>query len=262
MYLGFFVCIFLFFVNAEAFGGGLESREFYISESILIGEGTPKLQFEKGSNLRWFEEKTSLISDGRTEVGIKNLVPSYTLAYRNQNLNGIHNGRGAKFECFLGFCSWVDTSIISGMDKSEQINYRINLQQIWVEKLFDTSISSFGLVAGVNVIGVDLNISSSFQSYHRSETVPVPFFGLSSKYKVRDKLHILFTAHHFEAQKNNKKFAFHDSEIELNLQITKFLRASIGNSLVYINLQNKAQELNAEINVPQVNQYVKFTFVY
>jgi predicted nicotinamide N-methyase len=41
----------------------------------------------------------------------------------------------------------------------------------------------------INVIAIDLNISSTLKNYHRSETVPVPFLGVSSKYQLRDKLY-------------------------------------------------------------------------
>ncbi len=254
--------LFFFFINVGAYGGNLDDREFYISQSILFSEGTPKLNFEKDSNLKWFEDSASLISSGRTEVEVKNIVQGYTLSYRNQNLHGVHDGRGAKFECFLGFCAWVDTSIISGLDKSEKIDYKINMQQIWIEKIFENQNPSFGLIAGINIIGVDLNVSSTLQNYHRSETVPVPFLGVSSKYKIRDKLYVAINIHHFEAQKNNVRFAFHDSEIELSLEITKYLRASIGNNIVYLNLQNNTQNLNAEIYVPQKSPYLKLTLAY
>ena len=257
-------CLYLFFftINVGAYGGDLDDKEFYISQSILFSEGTPKLNFEKESNLKWFEDSASLISSGRTEVGVKNIVQGYTLSYRNQNLDGVHNGRGAKFECFLGFCAWVDTSIISGLDKSEKIDYKINMQQIWIEKIFTNSDSYIGLIAGINVIAVDLNVSSTLQNYHRSETVSIPFLGVSSKYKLRDKLYVAINIHHFEAQKNNVRFAFHDSEIELSFDITKYLRASIGNNIVYLNLSNYSQNLNAEIYVPQKSQYLKLTFAY
>jgi hypothetical protein len=258
LYLFFFV----FLITLEAHGKDLDHREFYISKSILLNEDSPKLNFEKDSNLKWFEDSASLISSGRTELGVKNIVPSYTLSYRNQNLHGIHNGRGAKFECFLGFCAWVDTSIISGLDKSERIDYKINMQQIWIEKIFGNSNSSIGLITGINVIAIDLNISSTLKNYHRSETVPVPFLGVSSKYQLRDKLYVAINMHHFEAQKNNVRFAFHDSEIELIFDITKYLRASIGNNIVYLNLSKYSKDLNAEINVPQSRPYLKFTLNY
>ncbi len=258
----FYLFFFVFLITLEAHGKDLDHRQYYISKSILLNEDSPKLNFEKDSNLKWFEDSASLISSGRTELGVKNIVPGYTLSYRNQNLDGIHNGRGAKFECFLGFCAWVDTSIISGLDKSEKIDYKINMQQIWIEKTFENQNPSFGLIAGINVIGVDLNVSSTLQNYHRSETVPVPFLGVSSKYKIRDKLNVAINIHHFEAQKNNVRFVFHDSEIELSFDITKYLRASIGNNIVYLNLQNNTQNLNAEIYVPQKSPYLKLTLAY
>jgi hypothetical protein len=249
-------------LNTYAICSDIEPYGLYVSESFLKVAGTPKLNFEKNSNLKWFEKNTALISSGRTEISLKNFIESYTLAYRNQNLNGIHNGRGAKFECLSGFCSWVDTSIISGIDKSEQINYRINLHQIWVEKAFENSNYSIGLIAGINVIDIDLNVSNSFQNYHRSQTVPIPFFGASTKYKLNEKLYLVLNIHHFEAQKNNLNFAFNDSEIELNLDLTKYLRVSIGNNIAYLNFQNKTQNSNTQIYVPQNSSYIKFTFIY
>ena len=47
----FCLYLFFFFINVGAYGGNLNDREFYISQSILFSEGTPKLNFEKDSNL-------------------------------------------------------------------------------------------------------------------------------------------------------------------------------------------------------------------
>ncbi len=258
----YFLWLLSLLLNSEVFGGNLNAREFYLSESILMKGDSPKLNFEKNSNLKWFEEKTSLNSDNRTELGIKNLTTGYIFSYRNHSFQSIHIGRGAKFECFLVFCAWIDTSIISGIDKSEKIDYKINMQQIWIEKLFGNSDLYVGLIAGINVINVDLNVSSTFQNYQRNETVPIPFIGLSSKYKLGDKFHAALNIHHFQAQKNNTKFSFHDSEIELSFDITKYLKASIGNNIVYLNLSKYSKNLSADIYIPQNSPYLKITFTY
>ncbi len=249
-------------VSPAAFSNSLDSRELYISESISRDGGAPKLNFEKNSNLKWFEESSTLFSGGRSEVGVRNLVSGYTLSYRNQSLHGIHNGRGAKFECFLAFCAWIDSSIVSGLEKNEKVNYRIDMQQLWIEKVFENLDYSVGLIAGVNVISVDLNISSAAKNYRQSGEVPVPFLGVSSKYKLKDKLYLMFNIHHFEAQKNSLKFEFHDSELELYFDFTKYIKASIGNSIIYLNLKNKTKNVDSEIYVPQNSPYIKFTFVY
>jgi hypothetical protein len=255
-------CFLFFSASSGASSNSLDIRELYISESISRSGGTPKLNFEKNSNLKWFEESATLLSGGRSEIGVRNLVSGYTLSYRNQSLHGTHNGRGAKFECLLAFCAWIDSSIVSGLEKSERIYYRINMQQLWIEKVFENVNYSVGLIAGINVIGIDFNISSSMQSYRRSDEVPVPFLGLSSKYKLKDDLYLALNIHHFEAQKNNLKFEFHDSEIEFNFNLAKHIKLSVGNNIVYLNIRNKTKETNSEIYVPKNSPYIKITFIY
>ncbi len=258
----FYCYSFLLLASFEVSSTNLGSPEFYISESILLNEGTPRLNFEKNSKLNWFEDVSTLTSRRRSELGVKNLVPGYTLAYRDQTLHGVHDGRGATFSCILAFCSWIDTSIIDELDRSDKVDYKINSQQLWLEKPFENSDYSLGLIAGINIVDVKLNISNASQRYFRENTFPVPFLGVSAKRKFRDRFYIAYNIHYFEAKKDDLKFSFHDSEIEMGFDIAKNLRAAIGNNFVYFYLQKRNPNLSAEILSPQSSPYLKITLIY
>ena len=262
-YIYFLVFIYSIVINVYADTEKDDSYKFYISKIFSNQNSTPSITVDKTSALtKWFDDHPSQASGIRTEIGVESIKSGYTFSFRDQTINGSHLGAASKYSCFLFFCAWVDYSIVSGLSKSDQIDYRIGMQQVWAKKAFDLKYLELGLLGGINNIKMSLDISGASSHFVLEGSAPLPFIGGSAKYPLTDKLALHYDLHYSKVSKAGTSLKFMDSELELTYQIMDSLLIAIGENQLIFNLKKQTSSSNLLLNVPQRSPYLKISLIY
>jgi len=262
-YIYFLVFIYSIIINVYAETEKDDSYKFYISKTFSNQNSTPSITVDKTSALtKWFDDHPSQASGIRTEIGVENIKSGYTFSFRDQTINGSHLGAASKYSCFLFFCAWVDDSIVSGLNKSDEIDYRINMQQVWAKKAFDLKFLEVGLLGGINNIKMHLDISGASNHFILEGRVPLPFVGVSAKYQLTNKVALIYGLHYSKVSKDDTSLKFMDSELELTYQIMDSLLIAIGESQLIFNLKKQTDSSNLQLYIPQRTPYLKISLIF
>ena len=268
-----FNILFIFSVFTKSYANDFGS--IYFSKSFLIQNKTPSIVANKTSFLntvtgekvpetdaRWFDDRPKQSSGNRTEVGIKNLNSGISISFRDQTIQGSHLGAASKYSCFIFFCAWIDASVVSGLNKNDQIDYRINFQQLWINKSVNANFFDFGFKGGINRISMSFDISGASNHVALEGRLPLPFVGTSIKYQLTDKIDLIYDIHYSKVSKNGASLKFIDSELEFSFKISDSLKLSIGENRLNLNLKKQSTTSYAELEIPQRSPYLKVTLTY
>lgn len=268
-----FNVLFIFSVYTKSYANDFGS--IYFSKSFLIQNKTPSIVANKISfqntvtgekvpetDARWFDDRPKQSSGNRTEVGIKNLNSGISISFRDQTIQGSHLGAASKYSCFIFFCAWIDASVVSGLNKNDQIDYRINFQQLWINKSVNANYFDFGFKGGINRISMSFDISGASNHVALEGRLPLPFVGTSIKYQITDKIDLIYDIHYSKVSKNGASLKFIDSELEFSYKISDSLKLSIGENRLNLNLKKQSTTSYAELEIPQRSPYLKVTLTY
>lgn len=265
----------LFFFSAYIKSYANDFGSIYFSKSFLIQNSTPSIVANKISflntvtgekvpelDVKWFDDRPKQSSGNRTEVGIKNLNSGISISFRDQTILGSHLGAASKYSCFIFFCAWIDASVVSGLNKNDQIDYRINFQQFWINKSVNKNEFDFTFKAGVNRVSTSFDIRGASNHIALEGRLPIPFIGTNIKYQLAEKIDLIYDIHYSKLSKNGASLKFIDSELEFAYRITDSFKLSIGENRLNLNLKKQSTTSYAELEIPQRSPYFKITLQY
>lgn len=236
---------------------------FYLSRTLLNSSSTPSFSLEKfNPAVKWFDDNPSQTSGTRTEIGVTNKESGYTFAVRDQTIQGKHLGAASKYSCFLFFCAWIDSSIVSGLNKSDEIDYRLKMQQYWVKKNYLTKTLDLSWIAGINNIQADVDITGAGNHFAMQGSTPIPFIGPNINYVFQKNFQLSYELHYSKLSKSGTSLLFMDSELEFAYQLLDFLKVSVGENRLTLNVKKKNLSSISELNIPQHTPYIKVSLIY
>ena len=256
---------FLYVLAFHAVADELKEKNyyFYISKTLSNQNSAPSISVEKASPaVKWFDDFPSQSSGARTEIGVINKESGYTFSFRDQTIQGKHLGAASKYSCFLFFCAWIDGSIVSGLNKSDEIDYSINMQQIWVKKTYDVKALDLSWIVGINNIKAEVDITGASNHLLMQGSTPIPFVGTNMNLQLAKKIELIYDLHYSKISRSGTSMLFMDTELELAYQLVDFLKLSIGENRLIFNVKKKSDSAIAELNIPQRTPYLKISLIY
>jgi len=209
---------------------------------------------------KWFDDRPSKTGREVYEFGLA-LPWNMEFGYRYRHIYGVHAGAASVYRCILKFCSWISSSVVTGLSTNDSIEYDIKNNQLWLTKPFLElgTLNISGLI-GVNIIRANVEVSGAGQEDNRKITAPVPVVGGTFNYPLGSNFDVSGMLQYFQYSNNTVAGYFRDSSIDLNMKISKDLMASIGYGEYHVKINYTKTPTSASIDIPQRAPHLKISY--
>ena len=239
-----------------------EPEYFQISISANPHSLQPRLSAERtDTQVKWFDDNPSGKSHTEWEIGAF-LPYGYALFLRHKSIEGKHVGEASKYQCFMFFCSWIGSSIVSSLSTSDQVSYTIDSNQIWLQKAPLNIVPNLAFRLGVNVIDAELNVSGAGSQQTEKGLVPLPFAGLSYKRDLPWNLSLWADYNYMKYQNKKAGVIFVDTMFGIKKQLSRNLSISVGQKRFLLDTWYQKESVSATWKIPQNTPFLMLTVQY
>ena len=240
-----------------------QNRTGYLSYQIDSYSEKSSISASKSDvNAKWFDDRPTKAGRHVYELGLS-MPWDMEFAYRYRHIHGIHQGAASAYRCILFFCSWVSSSVITGLSTNDTIEYNIINNQIWVSKpIIEFGTLKISGLLGVNIIAANVTVSGAGQKEYRKVTAPLPVIGGTFHYPLGTNFDVTGMLQYFQYSNNTVAGYFRDSSIDLNMKVSKDFVASLGYGEYLLRLNYSKSPTSASVVVPQRAPHFKVTYTF
>ena len=240
-----------------------QKRNGYLSYQVDAYTEKSSISASKSDvNAKWFDDRPTKTGRHVYELGLS-MPWDMEFAYRYRHIHGIHQGAASAYRCILFFCSWVSSSVITGLNTNDTIEYDIKNNQIWVSKpILEFGTLKISGLLGVNIIAANVTVSGAGQKEYRKVTAPLPVIGGTFHYPLGTNFDVTGMLQYFQYSNNTVAGYFRDSSIDLNMKVSKDFVASLGYGEYLLRLNYSKSPTSASVVVPQRAPHFKVTYTF
>ena len=240
-----------------------QKRNGYLSYQVDAYTENSSISASKSDvNAKWFDDRPTKTGRHVYELGLS-MPWDMEFAYRYRHIHGIHGGAASAYRCILFFCSWVSSSVITGLNTNDTIEYDIKNNQIWVSKpILEFGTLKISGLLGVNIIAANVTVSGAGQKEYRKVTAPLPVIGGTFHYPLGTNFDVTGMLQYFQYSNNTVAGYFRDSSIDLNMKVSKDFVASLGYGEYLLRLNYSKSPTSAAVVVPQRAPHFKVTYTF
>ena len=211
---------------------------------------------------KWFDDRPSKTGRHVYELGLS-MPWDMEFGYRYRHIHGVHTGAASAYRCILFFCSWVSSSVITGLNTNDTIEYDIKNNQIWVSKpIIEFGTLKISGLLGVNIIAANVTVSGAGQKEYRKVTAPLPVIGGTFHYPLGTNFDVTGMLQYFQYSNNTVAGYFRDSSVDLNMKVSKDFVASLGYGEYLLRINYSKSPTSASIVIPQRAPHFKITYTF
>jgi len=240
-----------------------QNRTGYLSYQIDFYTEKSSISASKSDvNAKWFDDRPTKTGRHVYELGLS-MPWDMEFVYRYRHIHGVHGGAASAYRCILFFCSWVSSSVITGLNTNDTIEYDIQNNQIWVSKpIIEFGTLKISGLLGVNIIVANATVSGAGQKEYRKVTAPLPLIGGTFQYPLGTNFDVTGMLQYFQYSNSTVGGHFRDTSVDLNMKISKDLIASLGYGEYLLQINYSKSPTNASIVVPQRAPHIKVTYSF
>ena len=240
-----------------------QKRNGYLSYQLDAYTEKSSISASKSDvNAKWFDDRPSKTGRHVYELGLS-MPWDMEFGYRYRHIHGVHTGAASAYRCVLFFCSWVSSSVITGLNTNDTIEYDIKNNQIWVSKpIIEFGTLKISGLLGVNIIAANVTVSGAGQKEYRKVTAPLPVIGGTFHYPLGTNFDVTGMLQYFQYSNNTVAGYFRDSSIDLNMKVSKDFVASLGYGEYLLRINYSKSPTSASVEVPQRAPHFKITYTF
>ena len=236
--------------------------KFTISIQQSINHPKSKIEFERtDSNIKWFDDKNT---SANSDLIYGFIVPlnQVNINYRKHTIRGMHNGKALKETCIFISCFWASSSLISGLESNDRMQYKIDNNELWIEKPFYKKNHNSLIVSpiiGINIIPAKFIIIGEGRQEFKSETLSIPFWGVKLEKKLSKTIRVSGEFHHLNYNNSEWGFLYQNYQVGIEKNITKDIDVSIGYSKYRFNTEYKKNSKDAKFDLFSNSPFIKIS---
>ena len=236
--------------------------KFTISIQKSIHHPQADIEFERtDSNIKWFNDNS--ISTN-SDLIFSSTIPinQINLNYRKHTMRGTHSGEALQEVCILTSCFWASGSLISGLESNDEVHYKIDNNELWIEKPF--YIKSFDSLTisplmGINVIPAKFIIKGENKQESKSATLPIPFWGINLEKQLSNTVKVTIEFHHLNYNGSGWGVLYQNYQVGIEKRMTKNIDISIGYSKYRLNTEFDKYSKDAKFNLSSDSPFIKIS---
>ena len=238
-------------------------KSFYFIQRDFFGSATSQISVEKeNSTIKWQDDYPTAYFSNTKEFGVV-FFENYLLSLHQLEINGTHTGEASQYQCILGFCSYVGTSLVNSSGSTSSIKYNIKSNQLMLAyKLYDNSYLTLKPKIGINILEIGLEANGSGEQVTQSDTVPIPQLGGKLQLKVAEGTLIEFDFNYFKYTSNGKSAEVLDRSVFLRTELFEHVSLEIGQRSDVFNMTSTTTNSKSIFDYDKKNNYIGIRFSY
>ena len=238
-------------------------ESFYFVQREFFGSATSQISVEKeNSTIKWQDDYPTAYFSNTKEFGVV-FFENYLLSLHQLEINGTHTGEASQYQCILGFCSYVGTSLVNSSGSTSSIKYNIKSNQLMLAyKLYDNSYLTLKPKIGINILEIGLEANGSGEQVTQSDTVPIPQLGGKLQLKVAEGTLIEFDFNYFKYTSNGKSAEVLDRSVFLRTELFEHVSLEIGQRSDVFNMTSTTTNSKSIFDYDKKNNFIGIRFSY
>ncbi len=235
---------------------------FTLSVQKLANHPKANIAFERtDNNIKWFDDK-SITANSDLIYGLTITLNKINLNYQKHTMQGVQNGETLKETCIFISCFWVSGSLISGLESNNGVYYKIDNNELWIEKPFyikDLNSLMVSPIIGINITPTKFIITGEGEQESKSATLPIPFWGVKLEKQLFDNIKVTGEFHHLNYNNFEWGVLYQNYQVGIEKRITNAVDIAIGYSKYRLNTKYDKNSKDVEFDLSSSSPFIKIS---